>query len=215
MPTVEWISVAAQVVVALVALAALIIAGRQLAEAREQRRESRRLRREEAQPHVVVFMEPSLADEVHIDLVIANLGATSARDVRVAIDPPPGRSERTGIEDRLSLPEVIPVLVPDQRWRIYWDSVHHRRDSDLPARHVAKVEFGDSFGERHTYEWALDWDAQRRGHLVIYNVHHAAKALREIAREMASWREPARGGLRVWSRDGEARAERAKRGAEE
>lgn len=203
----EWVSITAQVVIALVAVAALIIAQRQLASAHAQRREARLLRREEAQPHVVVLLEPSAADEVHIDLVIANLGATPAREVQVTIDPPPARSPQLGAS--LELPGVIPVLVPGQRWRGYWDSLHYRGETDLPARYVAKAIFLDSFGDSQTYRWHLDWDGlQRRQQLVVYNVHHVAKAVREIVGELRRWRAPAPQGIQVWSRDGDARAER-------
>jgi hypothetical protein len=196
----EW-SAAAAWCTLLVALLAARVAYSQL-------REAARLRREQAQPYVVVFMEPSVADQVHVDLVLKNLGATAALDVRLTIDPAPVRAEQEGLAEELRLPASLPVIVPGQEWRTFWDSIHRRGDSGLPDSHEAIVAFSDSTGKRHEYRFVLDWGpVNQRGYLVTYNVHHVAKALREIRTEVKNWRDGGKGVV-VWARDGEARQER-------
>jgi hypothetical protein len=134
----------------LVALVAARVAYGQLQEAA-------RLRREQAQPYVVAFMEPSVADEVHVDLVLKNLGATAALDVQVHIEPQPRRAKQPGLSEALEVPAALPVLVPGHEWRAFWDSIHQRKDSSLPDVHEAVVTFGDSIGKRHEYRFVLDW----------------------------------------------------------
>lgn len=132
-------------------------------------------------------MRPSVADDIFINLVVANFGATAARDVRVTILPEARRSEHSGIETRLLVP-VIPVLVPGQQWSTFWDSVLHREEGGFAGSHEATVVFRDSFDEAHSLSFMLDWAHVRRGHVIIYNLHHAAKALRDISSELKRWR---------------------------
>jgi hypothetical protein len=196
----EWSASAAWSTL-LVALVAARVAYGQLQEAA-------RLRREQAQPYVVAFMEPSVADQVHVDLVLKNLGATAALDVQVRVDPQPRRAEQPGLSEALELPATLPVLVPGHEWRAFWDSIHQRKDSGLPDVHEAVVTFGDSTGERYAYRFVLDWGpVSQRGYLVTYNLHHAASALRDIRSEVKKWRDGPKG-VQVWVRDGEARQER-------
>ena len=71
-----WTGLAACITAA-VAIGAAIIGRNQLSEAR-------RLRKEQAQPYVVVFLSQIEGDAQHMDLVIKNFGKTAATDVRVA-----------------------------------------------------------------------------------------------------------------------------------
>ena len=199
----------AAVLTVIVAVVAARYARGQVQGVRDQLEEARTLRREQAQPYVVAFMEPSVADQVHVDLVLKNLGTTAALDVRMRIEPQPGRAEQPGLSEALELPASVPVLVPGHEWRTFWDSIHQRKDSGLPDVHEAVVTFSDSTGERHEYRFRLDWGPiSRRGYLVTYNMHHAATALREIKTEVKKWRDGPSKGVQVWVRDGEARQER-------
>src|SRR5262245_14565535 len=74
----DWTAAAAWVT-AFVAIAAAVVGLGQLAEAR-------RVRLEQSQPYVVIFMEPSRAGTYFIDLVVRNFGTTAAYDVRVKVD---------------------------------------------------------------------------------------------------------------------------------
>jgi hypothetical protein len=129
--------------------------------------EAERLRREQAQPYVVVFTEQLPAMRYVFDLVIKNFGATAAHEVRLEITPQLTRSfdDDRGMRE-VWLPAEIPVLVPQQEWRTRWDTGNWRRHAGLPDRHDAVVTFTDSHGRgpdgtpgRFTYNFVLDWAA--------------------------------------------------------
>lgn len=212
--TVNWVaSISAESWTALAAWAAVAIALAAATVGRGQLTEARALRREQAQPYVVAFLEPSLADAVHVDLVIRNTGATAAFNVCVRIDPLPRRTARTGDDAPLPvvIPEFFPVLVPGQEWRAFWDSTHVRPAGDLPSRHDAIVTFDDSREESHSLQYVLDFEPLiQRGYLVVYGEHHAAKALRDISNEVKKW-SGSTPRIGVWVRDGDARAARQRK----
>ena len=184
-----------------VAVAAGLIARNQLAEAR-------RLRLEQAQPYVVLFMEPMPSNPQFVELVIRNLGATAALDVQLQVEPQPQQSGGDGgPATELWLPDLLPVLVPNQEWRTLWDFSPARAKTYLPDRHEAVVTYKDSHGkETHRTTSVLDWNAYKgRQWVTTYTVHDAAKALREINKTMGKWTEDMRGGLAVFTRSGEAK----------
>jgi hypothetical protein len=192
------------------ALAAWVTAGVAVtagAVAWSQLREARRLRLEQAQPYVVAYMEASEADPSFIDLVLRNFGTTAAINVKMIIDPAPRRSTQgAGEPEEVWVPDTIPVLVPGQEWRTFWDYSRDRLTTDLPKAHSVTVRFVDTRGEEHSSSATLDWGAFEGRHWVtVYGVHHAAKALRELEKTMKSMRESARGGVAVYVRDGDAR----------
>jgi hypothetical protein len=129
--------------------------------------EAEKLRREQAQPYVVVFAEQLPAMRYVLDLVIKNFGTTAAHDVRLEITPQPTRSfGDDGGTREVWLPAEIPVLVPQQEWRTRWDLGNRRRHAGLPDRHDAVVTFTDSHGRgkdgtpgRFIYNFVLDWAA--------------------------------------------------------
>jgi hypothetical protein len=198
-PAEAWAALAAWATVAL-ALIAGTIALRQLFE-------TRRIRLEQAQPYVVIFMEPSAADVRIIDLVVRNFGTTAATDVRVEITP---RLKRSGSEEEVWLPDHIPVLVPGQEWRTLWDSALQRVQTDLPSRYNAEVIFKDSQGQQSfQFPCVLDWGPYKgRVWVPVYGGHHAARALLEISGAIAEWREGGQGALAVFVRDGDAKDRR-------
>jgi hypothetical protein len=199
-----WSALAAWAGVALASFAGAV-AYRQLGEAR-------RLRAEQAQPYVVIFTELSAAGSWVIDLVVKNLGSTAATNVRVRIDPPAERAAGGQGISEVQIPDPIPVLVPGQEWRTLWDTGIARADSGLPDRHMATVAYDDAHG-RKSFEFAfvLDWATiKARDVVTVYGTHQAAEALREIRSTLARWNETGAGGLRAYTRDGDARDERAR-----
>ncbi len=198
----DWSALAAWVTAA-VAVAAGWIALGQLGEAR-------RLRLEQAQPYVVLFMEPSAADPKFIDLVVRNLGATAARDVELTISPTAQRSLQGGGCEDVWLPTSLPVLVPNQEWRTFWDFTPERSAADLPNRYEAQVAYKDSQGkESFSTPSVLDWSTYKgRQWMTAYGLHDIGKAAREINKTLGKWQEDHRGGLAVFVRDGAAKDER-------
>jgi hypothetical protein len=199
--TAEDYSSLASWLTAIIALIAGVIAYRQV-------REARRLRIEQAQPYVVAYMDQSVAASYLIDLVIRNFGTTLALDVTVASSPTLKRSTQTGATEDVWLFERMPALAPGQEWRTFWDASHERFKTDLPEKYDVVISYRDSQGKEHKIASALDWGAHRQRMFVqLYEMHHAAKALREIKQEIAKWKEFS-GGLKVVARNGDRRDKR-------
>lgn len=143
--------------------------------------EARRVRAEQAQPYVAIFMEPTEADPNAVDLIIKNFGATVARDIEIAIAPPP-RSSINGSVGELKVPTTIHTLVPGQQWSTFWDTTFHRKDRGLPDRHTATISFKDvRDGRFGPYTFDLNWEPiLDRGWVVTHGMHQLAGAVREI-----------------------------------
>jgi len=204
----DWIGAGAAVATFVVALVALIFARRQVLEAKAARAQAAALETERAQPYVVMYTEPSGAMQLLIDLVIRNYGQTSATNVRVDLKPWPQRSPDPGNteSERVAFPDVIPVLAPGQEWRTVWDSSKDRRDADLPDLHTGQLTYQGLDGEPRVSDVVLDWAVYKtRRWVEVRSVHDAAQALRDIRSELKKWTEGARGGLAVFTRNGDAK----------
>jgi hypothetical protein len=205
LPADDWSAIAAWLTAA-VAIAAAVAALRQVAEAR-------RLRAEQAQPYVVAYLEESGVSRF-IDLVIRNLGSTAATDVQISMEPEPERALARG-DGNFSplLPKAFPVLVPGQEWRTLFDTTMARAESDLPKRYDARVRFKDARGrECFEFTYVLDWSLMiDRASVTIYGIHDIAKAVRDMSKVVARWKEGAGSkGIAVYVRDGDARDARMK-----
>ena len=194
----DWSALAAWVT-AIVAVVAGTVAWRQLSEAR-------RLRVEQAQPYVAVYMDRTPGHDHFIDLVVRNFGTTVARDIRLQITPQPRRAVQGNDPEDVWLPAGIPALVPGQEWRTWWDFSPQRFKTELPDRHDALVSYSDSqHKELPSTPSVLDWAAYR-GRLFVstYGAHDAAVALQEIGKTLGSWQENIHGGHAVFVGDGTA-----------
>jgi hypothetical protein len=200
LPAEDWSALAAWTTVA-VAVGAALAAFRQVAEAR-------RLRAEQAQPYVVVYLEEAGVRHF-IDLVIANLGTTAATEIVVSMQPEPERALGAGPGEWSPLvPDEIPVLVPGQQWRTLFDATHVRGESALPRRYAVTARFKDSrMKQSFSFDYVLDWDVIfNRGSATVHGVHDLAKSVDEIKQAITTWREgPGTQGLAVHVRDGDAR----------
>lgn len=163
----------------LVGLAAALVALWQVFQAR-------RLRREEAQPYVVVYTDQAGSDPTQIDLVAKNVGLTAATNVRIRFTPEPlsANLRNSNAPNALKVPEVIPVLVPGQEWRTYWDFTQARAEAeDLPRRYEVRVSFSDSRRRPITpeYVYEIDWQVLiDRGYITVYGLHDMAAAIRDV-----------------------------------
>lgn len=110
----------------------------------------------------------------------------------------------------VAIPEVIPILAPGQEWRSSWDNSRDRLESTLPDRHDGTVTFNGLEDKQLTSPVVLDWSiCKARRWIEVYGQHDAAKALRDIRTTLKKWAEGPQGGLAVFTRDGDARDERA------
>jgi hypothetical protein len=207
----DWIGAIAAILTFLVALGALIYASRQVKEAREARAQARDLERERAQPYVVLIMEPSEASPVLLNIAVRNLGLTGAFNVRIReLDPWPQASGSGGRPaEPVAFPDVIPILAPGQEFVQFWDSGLTRRDGELPDRHEGVVTWEDSSGRPFESRVVLDWAVYKARHWIeVRGMHDVANAVREMQKDMRSWRESIHGSLSVFVRDGDAKDRR-------
>jgi hypothetical protein len=152
-----WLALAAWAAV-VIGVIALIYLGRQL-------QRNWRLNAAKVGPQVTVFMEPHAADWHVIELVVRNFGQSPAYDVRFAFENPPTVARYESAADGytaivpLRLPDVLPVLAPDQEWRTVWDSAIDRaelRDA-IESRFTGVVSYSDSAaGPRGWRVWRLE-----------------------------------------------------------
>jgi hypothetical protein len=185
-----------------IAAVAAVIAFAQAAEAR-------RLRLDQAQPYVVAYMEQNPNSPTLVELVIRNFGTTAARNVQITSDPTIRRTTDAEQSEEVWLPSGIPVLVPQQEWRTYWDSGLARKDHPTLSganRHVVTVTYdGVERTPRQASTSVIDWGAYvGRMYMATKTVHHAAGALGEIAKTLGKWTEGP-DGLSVYTRDGHAK----------
>lgn len=183
----------------LVAIAATLIARRQLKQARQ-------LREEEAAPAIIVDIVPDDVSGHLLDLVIENIGKTPARDVTIRFDPPvKSAADMSDYElaDWSPLKDGLKTLAPGRRLTAMFDSAIERYGTDLPRRYEVTVDCLDSHGRRQpTMQYTLDMEplygalhTEVRGmHQLVKEVEKLRKALEPIAKK----------GITVETFDGEA-----------
>jgi hypothetical protein len=177
-----------------------VLQARKLRES--QARQAREIREAEARPYVVADFEPE--EPPFVNLVIANLGRTMARNVRLEVDPPFDssvyRSGPVPLARFKLFTEGIPALAPGKRIVLLFDQMYQRADLDLP----------DTYRMRLTYEWdggplppeelRLDLDLYRPLRQVRrHTVHDVSKTLDKIHRQFEKWTAGLGDGLLVLS----------------
>lgn len=213
----DWISAVSTALTLLIAVVAAVFARGQLVEASKARKQTKKLELEKSQPYVVAYLEENGVGAEILDLVVKNFGQTAGRDVHLAFDPVLNRTETTGGEQPVGLPEVISFLAPGQEWRTVFDVMNERatRD-DMPLTYKGVVTYEGIDGEALSSDVVIDLRPYKaRIYTQVFGVHHAARALRDIRDNQKKWTEGTPGGLKVYSRDGDAKDEALVREAQE
>jgi len=198
--------VAAQLVVLVVAA---LVATRQVAEAK-------RLREEKARPFVVVDLD---VQRHVIFFVIANLGSTLARNVRLKISPPLDSAIDVSLAKLKMLTDGIPNLAPGKEYRTVLDSFIQREAAGVfPDAYTVSISYEDETGRRpFSEEHVLDIGLYRNlMHVTDDDVRDIKKSLDKIQKEMKKWTAGTRGGLlRLSPDERDERNERLNRELEE
>jgi hypothetical protein len=154
----------------------------------------RRLNTEKSQPYVVASLEPHEQMPWVMELVVRNLGQTTATDVKLEIEPKPVRTRTTedGEHKPVLLPKSFPLLVPGQRWSTTWDSIFDRDKSDLDKRHDVTITYKGIKGkDQPPTKSVLDWDTYfNRSHLGIKTLTHVADELGDLNLKLARMLSP-------------------------
>jgi hypothetical protein len=187
--TVTWTDIGG-----LAALAAqLVVLSAAVLVALRQVREAKRLREAQAQPFVVVDFEVESGNQ-EIRLVISNIGATMARDVRLTFSPALASSldSHGGVippRELKPLREGIPSLPPGKRVSILFDLFPQREEGNFADEYKVEISFyapalkktlhDDSVLDLGIYRGILH--AQRR------DVHDVHERLKELVSEAKRW----------------------------
>lgn len=168
----------------LVALAAAIIAYRQVQEAR-------RLREDQARPYIVIDVLTAETSPIIIELSIRNIGTTAARDVRFEFTPPIASTLYADLMEWAIFKEGVGTMPPGREIRALFDSGPDRLEADLPKRYDVMVTYTDLRGRpQPALSFVLDigalYDIDR---LHVKGVHDAAKAMEGIRDILKSSRD--------------------------
>lgn len=171
----------------------------------------RRVREEQAQPSVVLFMDVTPERGTQVDVVVRNFGQTPATDVRIIPDRPlTAAAQAVSATPRtVWLPESIPTLAPGQEWRTVWDYGVRRFKSGSAVRDDHEFEVQVSFQgmkgtQRRSTSSVLDWrqvfdpDADDGIHYSeVKSLNDVVRKLDEIASAVQKLKPPAPGAGRV------------------
>jgi hypothetical protein len=149
---------------------------------------------------VVVDFEPERPPVMN--LVIANLDKTMARDVRIDADPPFQSSQDQSHPESLAQLKIfidgIPALPPGKRIVLLFDLLD-RRPQDLPRSYWVTVRYEWDEGDPITEKLRLDLDLYNNLVSVRrYGIHDIADQLKKSNRVLDRW-SAAGGGLLVVS----------------
>jgi hypothetical protein len=198
--TAERVAAVAMVGQFLILVVAARYAGRQVKGIRAQVDEARELRLAQARPFVVVDFEPE--QHPFMNLVVANLGTTMARDVRIEVDPPFAST----LDPDASVPlaelklftEGIPSLAPGKRIVLLFDVVPNRKEAGLPDTYHVRLHYAGEAGRSFTDDQRLDLDMYRPlKNIQRRTVHDVHKELDQIRRRLDSWSATPWGALQV------------------
>lgn len=107
------------------------------------------------------------------------------------------------------LPAVISFLAPGQEWRTVFNiPTTPAERNDTPMVYEGVVTYEGLDGDPRKSDVIIDlYPYRTRIYTEVFGVHHIAKALRDIRDTHKKWNEDTRGGLKVFSRDGDAKDE--------
>jgi hypothetical protein len=201
----EWLVAAAWATV-VIYLVLGVFAWIQVLQAKKLREsqalQARELREAEARPYVVVDFEPDRVP--FVNLVVANLGRTMARNVRVEADPPFDssvyRSGPVPLAKFKLFSEGIPSLAPGKRIVLLFDQMLDRADAGLPESYRVRLTYEWDGGQLPSEELRLDLELYRPLRRVTpETIHDVSKTLTKIGRQLEKWSAGAGGGLLVLS----------------
>ena len=156
---------------------------------RDAVQEARKAQIEASRPYVLVTAEPAAANRRLFDLSIRNIGKRPALDIRVRIDPPPGRAkeiDKYEFAKMKMLNEPIVMLAPDQDMRAYWDSHLDRPGVNLPTSHQVHLTYKDSSGVTYEETSVIDLDAMQGSIFPaeVKTLHDVGESLDEIRKTL-------------------------------
>lgn len=153
--------------------------------------------REATRPMVIALMEPPEHSVETVDLVIRNVGATPARGVQVAFDPPlPSVADDTWALDglRTRYARRVSIVAPGQSMRNAWwvssQTGNEENPYGLPAAFTVRISYRRSRWLRYSDEFSFHLPSVLMetisvdSHSILGSQRRQAKALEGIQRDM-------------------------------
>ena len=182
-----------------------------------QVREARRLREAQAQPYIVVALEPDAANPFVVNLRVENIGQTLARDVRFTFDPPlesamdAAADDEHGLADSSLVTDGIPTMPPGMKIERMFDVVTYWENGEPPVRRYdVEVTYSDRLGTpQEPLRYPIDFAPYLSGTFTVRkSAEDGVKALIAIEKILRGWSDGR--GVSVWSRDGDAKDEQTR-----
>ena len=189
----EWSASAWSSLTFVVLVVAAVLTWRQVKEAQ-------RVREDQSRPFVLIDF---LLFEVAIEIRIANIGSTLARDVRFEFDRPL-ESTQDGNDWKVGALNIvtsgIPSLAPGREIPLFFDLFPARIKAGLPLTYSVQVSYSDAYRKRrYSEQMVLDLEAFLGTGAVTRNgLHEVHKELKSIATTIHRWSD--RSGLKVLTR---------------
>jgi len=145
---------------------------------------TKQARIDQNRPYVIVTFEQGETWFNHVDIMVRNTGAGPARNVVIKADPPLQRAreiENMPLAGARFFNEKVPMMPPGYELRTYFDTMNERQGTELPERYTFTVSYDDGHG--HSWTETTVADLGLLNDLLFtesYNIHHLAKAVREI-----------------------------------
>lgn len=161
---------------------ALVVAG----FAWVQLRQAKRLREEKARPYVIVDID---FRGTGVSIVIQNIGATPAYDVRVGFDKTleTTMTRRKPLEDVAAFKRPIPMIAPGRTIQVPFDRMPDRlKRHDLPTEYVATVEYRDSRRWKTREDYPFDLATYEDTLMPKKGLPEVAHALEDLNRSLRS-----------------------------
>ena len=185
----EQYTAAATWIAALAATGTLVVVAVTALYAKGQLGEARRLRQAQTRPFVVVSVD--VEQQTMFMLVVENIGAVPAWNVRVQFDQLPHSSIR-GFDELRLLKEPIPTMPPGHRYRAYWESSLNVFDAEKPYAHPmvyrAEVTYEDHDGHAYPPEtYILDFRVYEGQAAGPKGMTDLAKAVETLHQQQKQW----------------------------
>ncbi|MFJ6543507.1 hypothetical protein ACWDO7_12415 [Streptomyces sp. NPDC003656] len=149
------------VIAILISIAALLYSRLQAIYGRKQLELGERIRKEAAEPYVVVDIQPRAGGSGLLVFTVENTGSTVARDVELSITPPLKGGERSDWDERIAraIARKIPHLPPRRRLEWYFSfGPRFFERTDLPRQYTVTVRATGPGGPVEPLTYVIDLD---------------------------------------------------------
>jgi hypothetical protein len=162
---------------------------KQVAQTDEAQRATRQAQEESLQPMVVVNIAPAPNDRSVMMLTIENIGPSIARNVCIAVSPPPTRStDRPGqkaMHEWHVFTRGIKTMPPRHRMEFFFDVGFQRFKPGMPTEFTFLVDAEGPFGPAPQLTFEIDLNAMRDTWIGQTTIGKVVKQLEQGNRNLA------------------------------